>query len=38
VRERLNAVYSQLPEDSALDPIIERLQAASLAHEDSWAH
>lgn len=34
VRERLDAVYDATPEDSALDPILERLQAASLSKED----
>lgn len=34
VRERLDAVYVAAPEESAVDPLIERLQAASLPRED----
>jgi metal-responsive CopG/Arc/MetJ family transcriptional regulator len=33
VRERLDAVYGALPEESELDPAIEALQARSLPRE-----
>lgn len=34
VREQLDAVYEAAPETSALDPLIDRLQAASLPKEE----
>lgn len=34
VRERLDAIYEAAPEVSEVDPLIERLQAASLPKEE----
>ena len=34
VTEALDAVYSKQPEESQLDPVLARLQLASLPHEE----
>jgi metal-responsive CopG/Arc/MetJ family transcriptional regulator len=36
VRERLDAVYQHAPEDSEVDPIIQRVQSASLPKDEEW--
>ena len=33
VRERLNAVYGNEPDDSTLDPLLEQIQSQSLPKE-----
>jgi hypothetical protein len=34
VRERLDAVYGKVSEDSTLDPLLEQIQARSLPREE----